>query len=126
MSLSHPYDDSALARKIDDTFEKFYVVAPNKTKYIGPYFVFVQSSGMGKTKILHEYKNALVVPRSLESRSSHGDDDDDDAMQDGKAQHDPSSNDSDDEEDGDYEDGDYEDDSKDDDSEENDSDEDDK
>ena len=76
MSLTHLHDVTALELKIESAFLEYYSDATGK--YVGPYFVFVQSSGMGKTKILHEYKKSKSL--SLKSGSS------DDPMQDGETQ----------------------------------------
>lgn len=53
--LTHSFDLEAFGEKVINVHDAFYGNG-NKLGYIGPYFPFVQSSGMGKTKILFEYK----------------------------------------------------------------------
>jgi len=57
-SLTHDFDLHMFCRSVDSVFDTFYNLPEDKKEdiYSGPYFVFVQSSGMGKTKILYEYK----------------------------------------------------------------------
>ena len=52
--LSHKYDLDCFSKHVNSLF-KTYHGTEIKT-LIGPYFCFVQSSGMGKTKIMYEYK----------------------------------------------------------------------
>jgi len=55
-TLSHTYDLACLSNRIEELFGWYSEQDPKK-KYIGPYLCFVQSSGMGKTKLLFEYRN---------------------------------------------------------------------
>ncbi|KAG7339461.1 type III restriction enzyme [Nitzschia inconspicua] len=58
--LSHDYDLVSFAKHIE-TLATDYWENDNKTNetppYVAPYFCFIQSSGMGKTKLLYEYRN---------------------------------------------------------------------
>jgi hypothetical protein len=51
--LSHIIDLEALIERVNETFSWF---DPPLT-YVGPYFPMIQSSGMGKTKLLYELRN---------------------------------------------------------------------
>jgi hypothetical protein len=53
--LSHAVDYHAFVKHVDNVFEQYYLKDKDKPVYIAPYFVFVQSSGMGKTKLLFHY-----------------------------------------------------------------------
>ena len=53
--LSHKYDLECFANRVDHVI-KCHENVIERAKYVGPYFCFVQSSGMGKTKLLYEYK----------------------------------------------------------------------
>ena len=55
--LTHNFDVNALAWRIVHVFETFYN-QENKDEYLAPYICFVQSSGMGKTKIIFELKKS--------------------------------------------------------------------
>ena len=61
--MVHRLDVTAFADRVIDVYRQFYHDPDNKDnagiKYIGPYFAFVQSSGMGKTKILFEFKQEV-------------------------------------------------------------------
>ena len=57
--LSHTLDVVQFSKHIEDAFDGFYH-NENDGNYIGPYFVFVQSSGMDKTKIMREYQRACA------------------------------------------------------------------
>jgi hypothetical protein len=61
--MVHRLDVTAFADRVIDVYRQFYDNPDNKDnvgeKYIGPYFAFVQSSGMGKTKILFEFKQEV-------------------------------------------------------------------
>mmetsp|Transcript_10610 Transcript_10610/g.16193 ORF Transcript_10610/g.16193 Transcript_10610/m.16193 type:complete len:341 (+) Transcript_10610:116-1138(+) len=61
--LSHQFDVDNFASSVEHVFSKFYK-DDDAGEYIAPYFVFVQSSGMGKTKILYSYKNAVCDGQS--------------------------------------------------------------
>lgn len=52
-SLTHNFDVNALKDRINHIFQTFYD-NQNKDELYAPYLCFVQSSGMGKTKIIHE------------------------------------------------------------------------
>jgi hypothetical protein len=54
--LSHDADLKALLERVDETFA-WYV--PEKRTFVAPYFPMIQSSGMGKTKLLHELRDVL-------------------------------------------------------------------
>lgn len=51
--LTHDFDVKELIERIEDVFQTFYD-KENEDKYYAPYLCFVQSSGMGKTKIMYE------------------------------------------------------------------------
>jgi hypothetical protein len=55
--LTHDCDVLALEQHVQYVLATFYNF--HKEGYIAPYFAFIQSSGMGKTKILFEYNKAL-------------------------------------------------------------------
>ena len=63
--LSHDCDVVSFGEKVQEVFEFFYkedhqgANENEENRYLAPYFVFVQSSGMGKTKILYEFKNQV-------------------------------------------------------------------
>ena len=52
--LAHTFDLQQLGERVEEVFCTFFV--DRGSLYIAPYFVFVQSSGMGKTKLLYSYK----------------------------------------------------------------------
>ena len=54
--LSHDFDLISFTKHINTLFEIYESKDKRKEKYVGPYFCFVQSRGMGKTKLLWEYK----------------------------------------------------------------------
>ena len=68
--LSHKYDLERLKTAIEDVFN-WYADAekkpskkkPSKQK-VGPYLCFVQSSGMGKTKLMYEYRQDSFTEES--------------------------------------------------------------
>ena len=68
--LSHTYDLKGLKTAIEDVFN-WYADAekkpskkePSKQK-VGPYLCFVQSSGMGKTKLMYEYRQDSFAEES--------------------------------------------------------------
>jgi hypothetical protein len=72
-TLSHKYDLDCFSEHVNGLF-KLYMDGNTRESLVGPYFCFVQSSGMGKTKILWEYKQLsrqnhevdsfLIVPKS--------------------------------------------------------------
>ena len=51
--LTHEFDVNELNRRIEHIFQSFYE-NDNQEGYYAPYLCFVQSSGMGKTKIIYE------------------------------------------------------------------------
>ena len=60
-NLSHPYDLNSFSKHVETLAQEYW----NSTKqsdgiprYVAPYFVLVQSSGMGKTKLLYEYRES--------------------------------------------------------------------
>lgn len=54
--LSHEADLIALLERVEETFG-WYTAEPRT--FVAPYFPFIQSSGMGKTKLLHELRELL-------------------------------------------------------------------
>jgi len=86
--LTHNFDVNQLKGRIDDVFKTFYD-HENEGGYYAPYLCFVQSSGMGKTKIMYElckYYNSpndetqnenalgrLILCRSPKSQKEEGD-----------------------------------------------------
>eukprot|EP00977_Amphora_coffeiformis_P025937 scaffold23208_cov93-Amphora_coffeaeformis.AAC.1 len=56
-TLTHDFDVQALSNRIDEVFDTYYN-KKNRDAYVAPYLCFVQSSGMGKTKILYELKKS--------------------------------------------------------------------
>lgn len=75
-SLSHNFDLQAFSTQIEDVFAAFFTdsrgARGKEHEYIAPYFVFVQSSGMGKTKILYEYKKInMHQPSEAEHGTKH-------------------------------------------------------
>jgi hypothetical protein len=57
--LMHTYDLDALQEKVKSLF-KWHNDPKERKTYIAPYFPLVQSSGMGKTKLLYELRNLLL------------------------------------------------------------------
>ena len=53
--LFHSYDLNRLKAAIEDVFD-WYTDKPPSQKKVGPYLCFVQSSGMGKTKLMYEFR----------------------------------------------------------------------
>ena len=53
--LSHTYDLRCFSTHVNGLFN-MYCDDTERKRLLGPYFCFVQSSGMGKTKLLYEYK----------------------------------------------------------------------
>ncbi|KAL3928728.1 MAG: hypothetical protein SGARI_004949, partial [Bacillariaceae sp.] len=61
IGLTHKYDLVALQEFAHETLTKYYDSLRNnefEERYLAPYFCFIQSSGMGKTKLLYEMKEA--------------------------------------------------------------------
>ncbi|KAG7339412.1 hypothetical protein IV203_025411 [Nitzschia inconspicua] len=54
--LSHDYDLVSFAKHIE-TLATEYWNSNETPPYVAPYFCLIQSSGMGKTKLLYEYRN---------------------------------------------------------------------
>jgi len=50
--LSHRFDLESFAERVVEVANVYY--SPQGENYVAPYFCLIQSSGMGKTKILHE------------------------------------------------------------------------
>ena len=76
--LSHRHDLLCLSDHIKGVF-KLYDNIDERKLHLGPYFCFVQSSGMGKTKLLYEYKRIssadhvasfLIVPKASIEKDS--------------------------------------------------------
>ena len=61
--LSHQYDLDCFSQRVDGLFD-CHENEEERKKYAAPYFCFVQSSGMGKTKILWEYQNKPDDPKA--------------------------------------------------------------
>ena len=68
-SLSHAFNLDAFATQVYDVFQTYYD-KQEASEYLGPYFVFVQSSGMGKTKILYEYARNVKSEQSDKRKAS--------------------------------------------------------
>ena len=58
-ALFHRYDLQCFSERMDHVFQ-WHTDMQMKRQYVAPYFCFVQSSGMGKTKIMHEYKKEAL------------------------------------------------------------------
>jgi hypothetical protein len=58
--LSHTYDLMALKHRVMDLFQ-WYDKDEIRNKYLAPYFPLIQSSGLGKTKLLYELKQDIVT-----------------------------------------------------------------
>lgn len=56
--LAHSFDLNEFSRRVNSLFD-WHDNATVRKKYVAPYFTLVQSSGMGKTKLLMEFRNAL-------------------------------------------------------------------
>ena len=54
--LSHEYDLHCFTEALEDVFQWFEAGREGESKKVGPYLCFVQSSGMGKTKLMYEYR----------------------------------------------------------------------
>jgi len=63
--MSHSFDVEYFADAVSHVFTKYYTTPGD---YVAPYFVFVQSSGMGKTKILYQYKRLLEGMKHAERK----------------------------------------------------------
>lgn len=59
--LVHRYDITAFHNRVEDLF-KWHDEEETRRKYTAPYFALVQSSGMGKTKLLTEYRKGCQGP----------------------------------------------------------------
>jgi hypothetical protein len=81
--LVHTYDRDSLQAKVESLF-KWHIDANERRTYMAPYFPMVQSSGMGKTKLLFElrarlqksgeYGCAMILCRDGEMPLKSGDD----------------------------------------------------
>ena len=59
--LSHPFDLNQFSTQVQNVQESYWGVNGTKgPSYDAPYFCVIQSSGMGKTKLLHEYRKACL------------------------------------------------------------------
>ena len=65
-NLSHRYDLDCFSDRIDDLISS-HENAEERMKYVAPYFCFIQSSGMGKTKILYEYQQMSYKQKGVAS-----------------------------------------------------------
>ena len=63
--LTHNFDLEKFSTAVDSVFSAFQKQqkTDDKDKFVAPYFVFVQSSGMGKTKIMYHYKQPQIQNR---------------------------------------------------------------
>jgi hypothetical protein len=69
--LSHSFDVEAFVRQVQTTrttWEKYRDNPEDKERYDAPYFCFVQSSGMGKTKIMYEAIQTLMPMKKQAKR----------------------------------------------------------
>jgi hypothetical protein len=69
--LSHSFDVEAFVRQVKatrTTWEKYRDHREAKERYNAPYFCFVQSSGMGKTKIMYEAIQTLIIPMKKQAK----------------------------------------------------------
>lgn len=57
--LFHSHDLQCFSERIDHVFQ-WHTDMQMKRQFVAPYFCFVQSSGMGKTKIMHEYEKEAL------------------------------------------------------------------
>jgi len=60
--LSHTIDLEALHKKVEETFDWY---DPKSRTFVAPYFPLIQSSGMGKTKLLYEL--SLLLKKSVDT-----------------------------------------------------------
>jgi len=65
-NLSHRYDLDCFSDRVDDLI-RCHENPGERIKYVAPYFCFVQSSGMGKTKILYEYQQVSYKQKGVAS-----------------------------------------------------------
>ena len=65
-NLSHKYDLDCFSDRVDDLI-RCHENPGERIKYVAPYFCFVQSSGMGKTKILYEYQQMSYEQKGVAS-----------------------------------------------------------
>ena len=65
-NLSHTYDLDCFSKRVDQLF-KCHENDKERENYVAPYFCFVQSSGMGKTKLLYEYKRVSFANSQVAS-----------------------------------------------------------
>jgi hypothetical protein len=56
--LSHTADLDALRQRVEETFD-WYNCKQDLPSFVEPYFPFVQSSGMGKTKLLYDLSRVM-------------------------------------------------------------------
>jgi hypothetical protein len=69
--LSHAFDVEAFVRRAQTTqttWENYRDNREDKERYDAPYFCFVQSSGMGKTKIMYEAIQTLTMPMKKQTK----------------------------------------------------------
>ena len=64
--LSHTYDLECFSKSLDHVFQ-CHENDKERDNYVAPYFCFVQSSGMGKTKLLYEYNRMSLQERKVAS-----------------------------------------------------------
>ena len=71
--LSHNYDLDRFTETLEDVFDWYeggMETRRQASKKVGPYLCFVQSSGMGKTKIMYEYRKKSVEDEESDVASS--------------------------------------------------------
>ena len=69
--LTHNFDLEKFSTAVDSVFSAFYEQnkTDDKDKFVTPYFVFVQSSGIGKTKIMGHHHEGGNSPRHVKPKS---------------------------------------------------------
>lgn len=77
VELQHSFDVDQFSDRIDRLFE-WHTDVRTRREFIAPYFALVQSSGMGKTKLLYEYQKRVQKKAKVHCVIVHCRDDDDD------------------------------------------------
>ena len=68
--LSHTVDLDCFAEKVEKLFKWWDEKDDDPNKLVGPYLCFVQSSGMGKTKLMYEYRKLNKPPGEIEDNQT--------------------------------------------------------
>ncbi|KAG7339816.1 hypothetical protein IV203_025500 [Nitzschia inconspicua] len=55
--ISHDSDLVSFAERVETLATEYWENGNETPPYVAPYLCFIQSSGMGKTKLLYEYRN---------------------------------------------------------------------